>query len=130
VYLLKLNQAELELITGWFTRNSDETDRIKLLQDKFQIPNIVVTRGSNGSVLNEGGVFYEHPGFVVELADTIGSGDAFLAALVSKLYQGVGSYEALEYSSALGALIASYTGPCPEYNVEEIHNLIEAKAIQ
>ena len=43
VSLLKLNLAELELITGWFTNYKNETDRIRMLQDKFQIPTIVVT---------------------------------------------------------------------------------------
>ena len=130
VSLLKLNLAELELITGWFANYKNETDRIKILQDKFHIPTIVVTRGGNGSVLNKNGTFYEHPGFAVELADTIGSGDAFLAGLITKLSQGAAPSEALAFSSALGALIASYTGPCPEYEVQEIYNLIDAGVVQ
>jgi fructokinase len=130
VSLLKLNQAELELITGWFTSFKHDTDRMKILQDKFHIPNIVVTRGSKGSVFNIHGKFYEHPGFVVELADTIGSGDAFLAGLISKLSIGARPTEALEFSSALGALVARHTGPCPEYNAEEILGLIEAGYIK
>lgn len=125
--LLKLNLAELELITGWFSNYTHEADRIKILQDKFQIPNIVVTRGSNGSVCTIDGTYYEHPGFAVELADTIGSGDAFLAGFIFKLSQGVGPPEILEFSSALGALVASYHGPCPEYDVGEINKLIEIK---
>jgi fructokinase len=122
--LLKLNLAELELITGWFSGYKDERDRIRVLQDKFQLTDIVMTRGSNGSVLYMGGEFYEHPGFAIKLADTIGSGDAFLAGLISKLSRGAGAPEALEFASALGALIASYTGPCPQYELTEIQGLI------
>jgi fructokinase len=130
ISLLKLNLAELELITGWFSSYKNEADRIKILQDKFKIPNIVVTRGSNGAVFCTNGNFYEHPGFTVNVADTVGSGDAFLAGLISKLSQGGSPAEALEFSSALGALIASYTGPCPMYDVKEIQNLIEAQAVK
>lgn len=130
VNLLKLNQAELELITGWFTSYKNDTDRIKILQDRFHIPNIVVTRGSEGSVFNTNGRFYEHPGFVVVVADTIGSGDAFLAGLISKLTIGASPSEVLEFSSALGALVASHTGPCPEYELDEIHGLIEVGSVQ
>lgn len=128
VNLLKLNLSELELITGWFTGYNNERDRVSMLQDKFRIPDIVVTRGDHGSLLCTGGVFYEHPGFVIELADTIGSGDAFLAGLLSKLSRGGDPSHALEFASALGALIASYTGPCPEYDPKEIDELIRAGA--
>lgn len=128
--LLKLNLVELDLITGWFSGYKNETDRIKILQDRFHIPNIVLTKGSHGSVLNINGNFYEHPGFAIELADAIGSGDAFLAGLIFKLSQKAAPLEALEYSNALGALIASYDGPCPKYDKEEIQNLIKTKSAQ
>ena len=122
--LLKLNLAELELITGWFSGYKTERDRIRVLQDKFQLTDIVITRGSNGSALYTGGEFYEHPGFTIKLADTVGSGDAFLAGFLSQLSRGAAATEALEFASALGALIASYTGPCPDYHTEEIQGLI------
>lgn len=129
IHLLKLNLSELELITGWFSNYRNENDRIKSVQDKFQIPNIVITKGGNGAVFNTNGNFYVHAGFTVELADTIGSGDAFLAGLISKLNSGAGPVEALQFASALGALIATYTGPCPDYNVADIQNLISTLSV-
>jgi len=130
VTLLKLNLAELELITGWFTDFKNEIDRIRILQDKFHIPNIFVTKGSDGSLLIAEDLLFEHPGFRVEVKDTIGSGDASLAALIIKLIQGEHPARALEFSSALGALTATYSGGCPNYNPEEITNLINSQAIQ
>jgi fructokinase len=127
--LLKINLAELELVTGWFSGYKTERDRIRIMQDKFQLADIVLTRGSNGSVLYTGGQFYEHPGFTIRLADTIGSGDAFLAGLISQLSRGAEAPGALEFASALGALIASYTGPCPQYNTEEIQGLIRTGSV-
>jgi fructokinase len=126
IQLLKLNLSELELITGWFSNYRNENDRIKSIQDKFQISNIVVTKGGDGSIFNTNGNFYVHDGFTVELADTIGSGDAFLAGLISKLNSGASPAEGLEFASALGALIATHNGPCPDYNVEDIQELIIA----
>ena len=123
LYLLKLNLDELDLITGWFSGYRDERDRVRALQDRFQIPNVVVTRGSKGALLNKEGVFYEHPGFSVELADTIGAGDAFLAGLLSQMAGGSDLQRALAFSSALGALVASRTGPCPPYDISEIAEL-------
>ena len=125
INLLKLNQAELELITGWFTEYQSDIDRIKVLQDKFSIPNIVVTKGENGSLFNCNGVVYSHPGYQVIVADTIGSGDSFLAALLAKLLADYTPGEALSFAGALGALIAGYNGACPDYNIEEINDLMK-----
>lgn len=125
--LLKLNLAELELITGWFSGYKDERDRIRVLQDKFHLTDIVMTRGSRGALLYTGDAFYEHPGFTIKLADTIGSGDSFLAGLLAKLSHGAAIPVALEFACALGALIASYTGPCPEYDTAEIQDLINTQ---
>ncbi|WP_431210162.1 carbohydrate kinase family protein [Puia sp. P3] len=122
--LLKLNIGELELLTGWFSGHRSERDRINTLQDRFHIPTIVVTKGSRGSVISVDGEFYEHPGFRVDLADTVGSGDAFLAGLLFQLSRKAPPEKALEFASAMGALIASYSGPCPEYKVEEVNTLI------
>lgn len=128
VNLLKLNLDELELLTGWFSGYKTETDRIEALQNRFRIPTIVLTKGSLGAVTLIDGAFYHHPGFLVELADTVGSGDAFLAGLLFKMAQGTSPPVAMEFASAMGALIASYNGPCPEYNIEEVRLLIEAAA--
>ena len=124
--LLKLNLDELELLTGWFSGYKTEADRIKALQDRFQIPAIVVTKGSQGAVVLMDGAFYSHPGFVVDLADTVGSGDAFLAGLLFSISQGVSPPEAMQFASAMGALVASYHGPCPEYKIDEVRLIMEA----
>lgn len=124
VQLLKLNLAELELLTGWFSDYASDRERMGVLQDRFHIPTVVVTRGSRGSMMTMEGVFYEHPGFSVELADTVGSGDAFLAGLLFKISEGISPPRIIEFASAMGALIATYHGPCPDYHKEEITKLI------
>jgi len=129
INLLKLNQAELELITGWFTKYQSDIDRIKALQDKFNIPGIVVTKGENGAVFNCNGIIYTHPGYRIIVADTIGSGDSFLAALLAKLSGNYAPREALSFASALGALVASYSGGCPDYNTDEINELMKTETV-
>ena len=124
VGVLKLNLEELELLTGWFSGYKTESDRIKALQDQFHIPTIVVTKGSRGAVMLIDGVFYAHPGFRVDMADTVGSGDAFLAGLLFKISQGTSPPEEIQFASAMGALIATYSGPCPEYKIEEVRKII------
>lgn len=122
---VKMNLAELELITGWFSNYTSVEDRLKSIGDKFKLSNMVVTMGGDGALLSMNGGITKHPGFKVEVMDTVGSGDAFLAGLLSQLLNNAGSDDALEFASGLGAFIATQRGGCPEYNVGEINELIQ-----
>jgi fructokinase len=118
--ILKVNKAELELITGWFSQFEKMEDRIAILQEQFNIKAIIVTMGANGSLVNYDGTVSRHPGFQVQVADTIGSGDAYLAGFLHQQLSGYSISQSLVYASALGALTASYPGGCPNYELSEI----------
>ena len=124
---LKLNLAELELITGWFSKYNTISDRVKSIADKFKIQNMVVTMGGDGAVLYYNGNQYEHKGFHVDVVDTVGSGDAFLAGLLSRFLDNTSPVEALEFASGLGAFIATQAGACPKYEVSDVYNLMKRK---
>ena len=118
--VLKLNLAELELIAGWFSPLDSVTDKMKGIQDRFLINTIVVTMGGDGALLCLNGSCYQHPGYKVQVADTVGSGDAFLAAFLSQFIDRAPPGEMLDYACAMGGLIASYTGACPDYDIHEV----------
>jgi fructokinase len=121
--ILKLNLAELHLITGWFSDYTSDEERIKLLKEKFNLETIIVTKGGDGAILNIGSQFYSHPGYIVEVADTVGSGDAFLAGTISKLIDRAPPQETLDFASKLGAFIATCKGACPQYSPESINEI-------
>jgi fructokinase len=121
---LKMNLDELELITGWFSNHTSIEDRLKSIRDKFSIASIVVTMGSSGAMLYMNENIIRHNGFSVDVSDTIGSGDAFLAGLLSQLLNNADGESALEFACGLGAFIATKRGACPEYDFEEINSLI------
>jgi fructokinase len=127
---LKLNLAELELITGWFSGYTSIEDRAKSIMDKFRISNMVVTMGGDGALLYFEGNEYKHNGYKVDVKDTVGSGDAFLAGLMARFLDNASPTDALNYASGLGAFIASCTGPCPDYNIDEIDNLVQTGTIE
>lgn len=122
--ILKMNIAELELITGWFSHFTNSVDRIKLVQDQFNIETIIVTMGGNGALVNDTGTIYHHAGYNVQVADTIGSGDAFLAGFIHKLSKGSSVQNALEFASGMGAFVATCSGACPQYDMSQITELI------
>lgn len=123
--ILKLNLAELELIAGWYSPSHTVTDKIKGIQDRFLINTIVVTLGDKGALLCMDGHIYQNPGYKVQVADTVGSGDAFLAAFLSQLIDRAPPEKMLDFACAMGALIASYQGACPEYHLQEIKTVAE-----
>jgi fructokinase len=123
---LKLNEAELNIIAGWYGAPATKEQQIQLLQDRYHLATVIVTMGGDGAMVAAGGAFYYHPGYKVQVADTIGSGDAFLAGFLFKLFNQAPFQEALDFASALGALIATYNGACPLYEPAEIATIIQA----
>ncbi|MCU7548696.1 carbohydrate kinase [Chitinophagaceae bacterium LB-8] len=128
--ILKLNNAELELITSWYSKFLHAEDRMKLLQDRFHIETVVVTLGDEGAMLLENDSVSRHPGYHVQVADTIGSGDAFLAGFIHQIIKGAASQQALSFACGAGALIASKSGGCPQYETSEIHAMMHTYSKQ
>ncbi|MBE7169178.1 MAG: carbohydrate kinase [Williamsia sp.] len=124
--ILKLNNAELELITGWFSDYTSPEERIKSLQDKFKVETIVVTMGGEGALVAHDGATWRHPGYSVQVADTIGSGDSFLAGFLHNVLAGVPYDQALTFACGLGSYIASRSGACPDYKIEDVWALIHS----
>lgn len=122
--LLKMNHNELEMVADWFKQSGDAIDQMKFVQDHFKIPQIIVTRGGDGAMVIDNGKIYEHPGYNVEVQDTIGSGDSFFAGFLAQLLKGGTTEEALDYATGIGAFVATKSGGCPEYAVEEVDELM------
>jgi fructokinase len=122
--ILKLNLSELHLIAGWFDELNSDEERIKTVAEKFNVKTIIVTKGGDGAMLFKDQEFYYHPGYSVEVSDTVGSGDAFLAAIISKLIDNASPAQALDFAAALGAFVASCSGACPAYEMHEVLKLM------
>lgn len=121
---LKINIAELELIAGWYSHFNSLEGKVKSIAEKFKLRNLVVTKGADGASLFIDGKAYHHNGFKVNVKDTVGSGDAFLAGLISKLSANAPPLDSLKYASVLGSFMATQTGACPYYDVTLVEDLI------
>lgn len=122
--ILKLNDHEVKIISGWFNNYGTINEQVNSIQEHFQIDTILVTQGANGALINSKGIFYEHLGYKVKVKDTIGSGDAFLAGYLSQLANNSTPEEALQFANALGAFIATQQGACPQYSLQEVYELL------
>jgi fructokinase len=118
--LAKVNDDELYLIAKNNGVEGDEETLMKWMADFFDCETICVTKGAAGAILYMNNEFVSHPGFKIQLADSVGAGDAFLGGLISAIIQGEEPKEAITYACAVGAYVASKEGATPEYNAEEI----------
>ena len=127
--IVKLNMAELELVSGWYGVHDNKEESIRYLCDHFRLEGIVVTMGGDGAILYLDNELFHHPGYQVQVADTVGSGDAFLAGLLCQLFQKQSPQKALDFAYRLGALVASHRGACPSYALNELTDAANPSSI-
>ena len=121
--VVKLNHHELAEIMDWFGVSSDEETALRWLADRFQLQAVCVTKGANGAILWVEQQLYRSPGIAVQVQDTIGSGDAFLAALLRGWLAGQPPADYLAFACAAGSLVASYQGATPAISEAQVRNL-------
>ena len=82
-----------------------------------------VTLGEKGCAIFGDGEWVEAPGYPVEVSDTVGSGDAFAAALVHGLSMGWPLAQVADLGNRVGALVASRPGAVPPWTLDECQAL-------
>lgn len=123
---VKFNDEELlEIAAGMGSDLETLEDNINFITQKTGITALCVTRGKHGALLLWEGKLYHNNGYVVKVADTVGAGDSFLASLIVQLISGKAPQQALDYSCAIGALVAAAPGANPEITEEQINVLMQ-----
>ncbi|MBX2816654.1 MAG: carbohydrate kinase [Saprospiraceae bacterium] len=113
VDILKINDHELLVLNDLFGLRQDRF--YQELSRRFGLQLIVQTLGEKGAEAFDGNQVYRHPGYRVKVADTVGSGDAFLAGFLSTLLKGQAIAEALDLGCKLGAFVATQPGAIPHH---------------
>jgi fructokinase len=85
----------------------------RLLSEFPTLQMVAVTRGGHGSLLVTRDESHEHPGYPVKVADTVGAGDAFTAAMTHYLLRGADLATLNEAGNRWGGWLASQTGAMP-----------------
>lgn len=111
--MVKLNEHELAEILAWYGAEDALEVALPWLAARFGLQAVCVTLGAAGAALWTNGQLYRAPGVAVPVQDTIGSGDAFLAALLAGLLRGVAPGAALRFACATGAYVATQRGATP-----------------
>jgi fructokinase len=116
--VLKLNDGELAVVAQLFSLNSAEpTPAARELMARYPLRLVALTRGGHGSLLlTRDGRASDYPGVPVEkIADTVGAGDAFTAALVMGLLAGKGLDQINDRANRLAAFVCTQHGATPRH---------------
>ncbi|OFY11321.1 MAG: hypothetical protein A2X05_05590 [Bacteroidetes bacterium GWE2_41_25] len=125
--IAKLNDDELRFIAGWYNIKHEEKELVAWFAEKYGCGMVCVTRGANGALIYDHGSLFEHEGYKVKVVDTVGSGDAFLAGLLSKYLAGETIGNSLDFACAAGAFVATREGATPGYKIEDFNELIKER---
>ncbi|PQJ34926.1 hypothetical protein BSZ35_10245 [Salinibacter sp. 10B] len=118
--VVKLNDHELHRLRTWFGLPNGAEAAMGALADTFGCSAVCVTLGGEGARLWNEGQYWSHPGYATEVADTVGAGDAFLAAFLSGIINDQNGEILLDRANRLGAFVASRSGALPSYDVESL----------
>jgi fructokinase len=127
----KLSDSEAEFLDA--SLNADEGAGsveyfCRRWSEQYRCPTICVTLGERGCGIYQHGGYVEVPGCKVEVADTVGAGDAFAAGFLHGLEQGWDPRRSGAFANALAALVASRAGAIPEWRMEEVEALLRTAA--
>ena len=121
--VIKLNHDEVGQIASWVqtgeaTPNPPGTpeavaEACATLSEATNTPRICVTMASAGAALWDQGKLVTASAPKVVVRDTVGAGDAFMAALMVGLTRGVDTQTVLDTACRLGAIVASHDGAIP-----------------
>ena len=122
---IKFNDEELlEITAAMDSPFTSLEDNMNFIAERTKVKAICVTRGKHGALLMWEGQLYENEGYPVEVADTVGAGDSFLAALIASLLTGIAPQTAIDFACAVGALVAEAPGANPEISNSRIESLM------
>ncbi len=111
---VKANDDELRQLSDWIGLTATTApEMLDGLCGQFNIATFCVTRGGRGALLRNGGEIFEHPGYDVVVADTVGAGDAFLAGFLDAYFRGEPPPEWLAWGNRCGAYVATARGATP-----------------
>jgi len=114
--LVKLNEDELATLAAAFALPTEPREFAGAVAQRYGARVVCITRGRQGAGLMMDGRWYETAGIVTSTVDTVGAGDAFLAALLHGWLDGGTPDAILDRANRLGAYVAAQRGAMPAYD--------------
>jgi fructokinase len=112
--VLKLNDEELPILMNLCgLQGATEEASLRRLLRAYDLQMVCLTRGDKGSLLLTDAASVAHTGLTIEVADSIGAGDGFTAALIHHYLRKAPLQRISEAANRMGAWVASQVGAMP-----------------
>lgn len=117
--VFKLNQSELQTLAEMLgLAQTEPVARARALLERYGGSFTFVTRGAEGCLAVTPDEVAEVHGREIEVADAVGAGDAFTAALTFGLLRQAPLATVAEFANEVGGLVASQPGAMPDVRRE------------
>ena len=112
--IFKINDEELPVVADMLAFAGDEAAILGALAKRYSLRMIALSRGDKGSLLFSEGRTSNHNGYPVVVADTVGAGDAFTAALALGMLRGCDLDRINDHANRVASFVCSQAGATPE----------------
>lgn len=117
--VVKMNVDEIAVLSDVLeTGTSEPKELADVLGERYGLELVCITRAERGCRLFAGKDAVDEPGVRVDVADAVGAGDAFTAALVSARLRGWTLGATAWFANHVGALVAGREGAMPDLEEE------------
>jgi fructokinase len=116
--VFKLNEDELSVVSNLLGFDGTDEEVMRKLMSKFSLELVILTRGEKGSIILSGNDISKHPGFKVKVADTVGAGDAFAAAVAVGLMRKWDIDMINDFANRVGSCVCTQEGGTPKLSSE------------
>ena len=127
--LKKCTIAKMNIEEAIMTNNMMDIDAASIeefmtsLRQIYAIDKVIVTDGESGAYFDDREKCGYCNGYIIDLVDTVGAGDAFSAGLLHKLGEGYSLEQACDFACRMGAIICSARSSIPGYTLSEVYKL-------
>ena len=104
------NETELSTFSGLPVNTPEEAEKAAAVMQRKGVGRLIVTMGSKGALICEGGPAIFVPAHKVKAVDTTAAGDTFCGALCVAISEGKSLKEAAEFACAASALTVQKMG--------------------
>jgi fructokinase len=121
--VVKLNEEELKFVHEFIALPADAEGFCRTGVERYGWDGVCITLGARGCAMWAAGEYVEASGHRVDVADTVGAGDAFAAAFMHGIVSDWPARDIAEFANRLGALVASAPGAIPEWTLQEVMDI-------
>lgn len=120
--IIKISDEEMDTVAGLLDIDgyTDHRGFAKALSERYEnLRHIIITLGGEGAYLLRCADKHEYlcPAKKVEVVSTVGAGDSFSAAFLSRYLRGCTAEEAMDHASDIAGFVVSCYDAVPEYEV-------------